>query len=231
MIIGNPIMLGGAKAFAVIGVTYPEGSTCTCSDGTKTLKLKDTSGQGIFLIPYAATWTVAATDGTNTKSESVEITSEGQSKSVSISYRLYLYKLGDEFTDITNGWNATLSDYTHKYGTYLRVSRHANNDGTFGGYFSTGKAIDLTEYNNLCCYATLDRTHNRINGIVGIVSSATTGSFTSPYQRDAEAYTSSETEAQIIKADISGLTGMHYIHFVAGTPISSYGCADEIWLE
>lgn len=221
------VMSGGAKAFAVIGVTYPEGSTCTCTDGTKTLKLKDTSGQGIFLIPYAATWTVTATDGTNTRSESVEITSEGQSTSVSISYRLYLYKLGDEFTSITNGWNISDSTYAKKYATYLYVYRNATNDGTFGGYCRTGQKIDLTKYNNLCCYVTLDRTYNQINGKVGITASTSTDK----HNRVAEAFSTSNTEAHIIKADISGLTGAHYIYFVAGTPISSYGCADEIWLE
>ena len=45
------VISGGAKAFAVIGVTYPAGSVCTCSDGIKTLKLKDTGGQDFFLIP------------------------------------------------------------------------------------------------------------------------------------------------------------------------------------
>ena len=84
----------GGKAFAVIGVTYPAGSVCTCTDGTKTLTLKDTGGQGFFLIPYAAAWTVTATDGTNTKAQSVEITSEGQSKSVTLSYQLYLFDNG-----------------------------------------------------------------------------------------------------------------------------------------
>lgn len=85
---------GTSKAFAVIGVTYPAGSVCTCSDGAKTLSLKDTSGHGFFLIPYAGTWTVTATDGTNTKSESVEITSEGQTVSVDLHYIFYIFKSG-----------------------------------------------------------------------------------------------------------------------------------------
>lgn len=92
--IGETNVGGGAKAFALIGVTYPAGSTCTCTDGTKTLKLKDTSGQGIFIIPYAATWTVTATNGTNTKSQSVEITSNGQSVSMTLSYQLHLFEAG-----------------------------------------------------------------------------------------------------------------------------------------
>lgn len=92
--IGETNVGSGAKAFALIGVTYPAGSTCTCTGGAKTLKLKDTSGQGIFIIPYAATWTVTATNGTNTKSQTVEITAEGQSFSVTLSYELVLFADG-----------------------------------------------------------------------------------------------------------------------------------------
>lgn len=111
------VMSGGAKAFAVIGVTYPAGSVCTCSDGTKTLSLKDTGGQGFFLIPYAGTWIVTATDGTNTKTESVEITSEGQSVSVALSYELVIFDYTNftgSATDImvSDGWGVIrLTDF------------------------------------------------------------------------------------------------------------------------
>ena len=43
--IGETNVNVGAKAFALIGVTYPAGSTCTCTDGTKTLTLKSISGR------------------------------------------------------------------------------------------------------------------------------------------------------------------------------------------
>ena len=86
---------GTSKAYAVIGVTYPAGSTCTCTDGTKTFTLKNTSGQGIFIIPYAATWTVSCTDGTETASETVGITIEGQSAKIELSYGMLLYKSGE----------------------------------------------------------------------------------------------------------------------------------------
>lgn len=85
------VMSGGAKAFAVIGAAYPAGSVCTCTNGSKTLNLKDTGGQGFFLIPYAGTWTVTCTDGVNTKAKSVEITSEGQNVSVELSYELVIF--------------------------------------------------------------------------------------------------------------------------------------------
>jgi hypothetical protein len=52
-----------AKVYAVIGVTYPTGSTCTCTDGVKTLTAKDTTGKALFVIPSAGTWTVTAVSG------------------------------------------------------------------------------------------------------------------------------------------------------------------------
>lgn len=85
---------GGGTPYAIIGVTYPSGSVCTCTDGTKTLTLKDTGGQGLFLIPYAGTWAVSCTDGTETASETVEITTEGQNAKIELSYGLLLYKSG-----------------------------------------------------------------------------------------------------------------------------------------
>ena len=86
---------GTSKAYAAIGVTYPAGSTCTCTDGAKTFTLKNTSGQGIFIIPYAAAWIVSCTDGTETASETVRITIEGQSAKIELSYGMLLYKSGE----------------------------------------------------------------------------------------------------------------------------------------
>ena len=140
---------GTSKAFAVIGVSYPAGSICTCTDGTKTLKLKNTSGQGLFIIPYAATWSVTATDGTNTKSESVEITSEGQSVSVTLLYAVYYYNNGD-INSLTGGWNnATV-------GTALS----ARIDVASSGYaqtltVSSNNTIDLTEINTIYVVGTM----------------------------------------------------------------------------
>ena len=89
---------GISKAYAVIGVTYPAGSTCTCTDGAKTLKLKNTSGQGIFLIPYAATWTVTAVSGSKSKSTAVSITAEGQVETVELVYEFIMVPNDDYST-------------------------------------------------------------------------------------------------------------------------------------
>lgn len=84
----------GSNVFAVIGVSYPTGSVVTVTDGEKTFTAKDTSGQAVFIIPYAGTWTVTVTDGTNTKSQNVSITTEGQFASVELSYSIQIVSNG-----------------------------------------------------------------------------------------------------------------------------------------
>ena len=141
------VMSGGAKAFAVIGVTYPAGSVCTCTDGTKTLTLKDTGGQGFFLIPYAAAWTVTATDGKNTKAQSVEITSEGQSVSVTLSYELDIFANGVLDNSITGGFEN--SDVLSIVDNNLKVSYGATVGEAGGKDATTKNSIDISNYDNV----------------------------------------------------------------------------------
>lgn len=95
--------VAGARLRAVIAVTYPEGSVCTCSNGTKTLKARDTSGKALFNVS-SGTWTVTATDGNKTKDATVDITTEGQVESVTLSYDVYYYDNGNEYSSVTGGW-------------------------------------------------------------------------------------------------------------------------------
>ncbi len=71
-----------SKAFAAIAVNYPAGSICTCTNGSKLLKAKDTSGQTLFLIPSAGTWAVSYTNGSKTDARELKITSYGQLENV-----------------------------------------------------------------------------------------------------------------------------------------------------
>ena len=89
---------GIVKIYAVIGVTYPSGSTCTCTNGSKTLTAKNTSGKAIFVIPSAGTWTVKAVKGSDSASKAVSITAEGQVETVELTYGLYIFKNGSGLT-------------------------------------------------------------------------------------------------------------------------------------
>lgn len=222
MVIGNPIMLGGgtSKAFAVISVTYPAGSVCTCSDGTKTLSLKDTSGQGFFLIPYAGTWIVTATDGTNTKSESVEITSEGQSESVELNYIIYLYNNGDQCEDLTGGWT---TGFVTGDAAWIATDAELNTDNMFfnfttynvGGLRTVNK-IDLTNYSSLVfTYAqnSISYASNSARCLVDTVNSYS--KVTEITMPTGIAYVD-VTDGELTNTlDVTGLTGEYYITIIS----------------
>lgn len=99
-----PLGGGGSKVAASITVTYPAGSTCTCTLGTKVLTAKDTSGKWVFGLPSTGSWVVKATDGTDTTTQTVTVTS-GQAANVTLSYwDGTIYDAGNEYTAYTGGW-------------------------------------------------------------------------------------------------------------------------------
>lgn len=128
----------GTGAFAAIAVTYPAGSTVTVTDGKITYTAPNTNGAALFIIPYAATWTVTATDPTGENdpaSETVEITTEGQSVSVELSFRVpsdyqeveYIQNTGSAFID--TGISPAVN-----FSCQMRVAADAYGDGIFGIY-------------------------------------------------------------------------------------------------
>ena len=95
---------------STIKVTYPAGSTCTCSKDGEVLTAPNTSGSYTFTVTSAGTWTVKITaSGKETTSKNVEITGSGQSVSVEIAHELLLYENGDQCTDITGGWEVKIT--------------------------------------------------------------------------------------------------------------------------
>lgn len=100
---------GGGDVFAFILATYPADSTCSATNGTTTLSASDTSGFFVFKIPTPAsvpeTWTVTSTDGTDTATAYVVISTEGQSESVTLVYwQGEIYKNGNQYTSVTGGF-------------------------------------------------------------------------------------------------------------------------------
>lgn len=91
---------------ATIHITYPAGSTCTATDGTTTLSAPDTSGTWVCVVPNAGAWTISCADGDSQTSSVVTISTDGEEKSVTLSYMLYLYNQGDTCDAVTGGWQA-----------------------------------------------------------------------------------------------------------------------------
>lgn len=147
-IVGN----GGGDVLYSIPCVYPEGSILTCKDeaGTIELKASNTKGLWIFSLPFPGTWIVTATDPadpTNTDSETVEITKEGQSVSVELSFKLWLYKDGNTYDAITGGWQVNIGKLTTTQMIVGTNGTHTQNS------LQTKKAnIDFSAYKTLAAH-------------------------------------------------------------------------------
>ena len=192
---------GGGTPYAAIGVTYPSGSVCTCTNGTLTMTAKDTSGKAIFVIPSAGTWTVTAVSGSKSTSKTVSITAEGQVETVTLTFETILFDGGDN-TGVTGGWTYTITkdDYyggpsaredNLTVGTtlYWLPGRSWNSEGTDqknkNGYAHTKNKIDVTNYNTITAVSNYAQGHLTVGnasvalkvGTVSLDISALTGSY------------------------------------------------------
>lgn len=153
----NMVGGGGGKlkdTDAVLIVTVPTGSTVTATKGGTTLtptmwvKAADnTLDCAIFSIPASqfdstTPWTVTATLGTQTASDTVLI-SENAEYDLELSYGFYLYNNGDLRTAVTGGWS---------YAAFLNTSN-----------YSAG-TLD-TAYNGTTCYLSASGSTRQISAV------------------------------------------------------------------
>lgn len=183
---------------ATINITYPAGSTCTCSDGTTILSAPDTSGTWACIVPNAGTWTVTSTSGTETDSKAVTITTDGQSTSVELSYALFLFKPNAPSDIIAGEWempgNSTVTAEAE-----LVVKSVNNYNGNRLISARTKGQIDLTEYSTLqatCKASGGSDTKLEVYSGSSVVASAAIG-----------------TNLTTVTVDISALSGLHSIGF------------------
>lgn len=186
---------------ATIAVTYPAGSTCTCTNGSTTLTASGTSGSYTFTVPRAGTWTVKAVQGSKSTSKNVTITSNGQSVSVTLSYILVLFdaSAGGDQTAVTGGWT------TPNYTSISEKAVSASGSGyAGGGTNTTKKAIDITPYKTLKAIGTV----SGVNSIIGVGGSwGLTGSANqSPQNGTNKEYS----------IDISAVNGEHTVYLRGG---------------
>lgn len=183
---------------ATINVTYPAGSTCTCSDGTTTLTAPNTSGSWTCIVYNAGTWTVTSTSGTETDSKAVTITTDGQSTSVELSYALFLFKPNAPSDIIAGEWELTANS-TVTAEAELTVKSVNNYNGGRNISARTKGQIDLTEYSTLqatCKASGGSNTKLEVYSGSSVVASAAIG-----------------LNLTTVTVDISALSGLHSIGF------------------
>ena len=153
MIIGDGIMLGAGGESASIVVTAPTGSMvkCTTPSGI-VLTATETSGTWTFAkLKVYGTYTVSASNGTKTVTKDILVDSAVE-YTIKISYALWLYKDGDEFTDMTGGFTvnkvsvgASGTPYLTKSSTYMTVYTPKYSDCSL----VMANTIDVSNYNSL----------------------------------------------------------------------------------
>lgn len=183
---------------ATINITYPAGSTCTCSDGTTTLSAPDTSGTWTCIVPNAGTWTVTSTSGAETDSKAVTITTDGQSTSVELSYALFLFKPNAPSDIIAGEWEIPGNGTVTAEAELTVNSVNAYNSNRIFSARTKGQ-IDLTEYSTLqatCKASGGSNTKLEVYSGSSVVASTAIG-----------------TDLTTVTVDISALSGLHSIGF------------------
>ena len=200
---------------ATINITYPSGSTCTCSDGTTTLSAPDTSGTWACIVPNAGTWTAAATDGVENTSESVSITTDGQTVAVELSYYTYLFKPNTDTTNVTGGWQLNSKGSLDSAGDQLVATFTNAYDRGNAFNVATINKIDFTEFTTLVatCKAA-DKNNAAPRSATFAVASTQAGFNAAGTASTKVASTTFSNSTTTVQIDVSGISGSYYVTFV-----------------
>lgn len=228
-----PLGGGGSKVVASIVVTYPVGSTLTCTLGSKVLTAKDTSGKWVFGLPSTGNWVLKYTNGGASVSKTVSITSEGQTQTVVMD--VLLYSAGNEFAALTGSWesfNPTIYALGEaiKNSNNLYLKAKYQYDGWYTIAFGTTNSIDLTDFNTL---------HLNVTATTGVNSGDTCAQMGLCNIKDKTVYSSPvakvnlPTSAGTATLDVSSYTGPYYVFFLASNRSNSTDrtiTTNKIWL-
>lgn len=217
-----------AAVYAVIDVTYPSGSVCTCSNGSVTLTAKDTTGKAIFVIPSAGTWTVTAVSGSKSTSKAVSITAEGQIETVELTYGLYIFKNG---SGLTSGYSIKSNSMISAPTVSGDTISWSGNSSSGGVAFYIDPAVALSGYTKLCFDFECSYNYGGNYGMgfgVGTDAAASTTINNTNWTAKVTSTAQGTIARNTVQCDISALTDSEYIKIVGSY---SAGKVYNIWLE
>ena len=226
---------GPSGSDAILTVSVPTGSTVTATKGGVTLTptmwvqaADATLDCALFVInpnlfDALNAWTVTATLGIDTASDTVIISSNKQYDLVlSYSQYTYIYKRGYINTTLTGG--LTNSGYIYGSTALTAATYNANNiyiatDNCAG----TSNVIDLTNYTTIYYVSRAGNQYALLHPWLCVASSKNLNNYL------IRIFPESATES-IKSADISNVTGNYYIAAITSTA-NGYGNVYEIYLE
>ena len=212
---------------ASINITYPATSTCVVTNsGGQTVASDTNTGSSTktwtATVNATGTYTVTATatDGSGkSKSATVNITTDGQSESVALSFILYLRDGIDDCDADTGGWISEARAWGENVpGAGAPIVDKSNNTWIVlkqsyakGGLYRTVNKIDLSQYNTLVVELAVSATDSHPEYFTfGIWSEL--GTY---YRYNMAAYwnPTSNIGSTVINIDISKLNGSYYVGY------------------
>lgn len=181
---------------ATINIAYPAGLVCTVTKGSITLNAPDTSGTWDCVVTEAGQWTVKLSTGF---AEKVTVGASGESHTVN---KWYVYKDGDQRTELTGGWvkQSGTASITFEDNMITIDSKTSTNQPK--GKVHTTNSLNLSGFTNLKANITIKQYN-------ATVSSASAGVHNSS-EKDL-ASTSTKSNA-IVSVDISSIESLSEIH-------------------
>lgn len=215
-----PLGGGGSKVVASIVVTYPAGSTLTCTLGSKVLTAKDTSGRWVFGLPSTGNWVVKAVKDSKSTSKTVSITAEGQVATVELAYRLDIFKAGQGAVvplSSSTDTNSRVTIETDK----ITISKTSQN--FCGAAVFTTNSVNLSSYHTLYADVALTPLSNTYRCYLYVSESAPDGL---PGEVSGLAVIEITASSSRVSLDISSVNSGYVTLGNYG-----YGSVTNIWAE
>jgi hypothetical protein len=181
---------------ATINIAYPAGLACTVTDGVTTLNAPDTSGTWDCVVTEAGQWTVKLSTGF---AEKVTVGASGESHTVN---KWYVYKDGDQYTDLTGGWVKQSGTASITFGDNMITIDSKTSTNQPKGRVHTTNSINLSGFTSLKANITIKQ-------YSATVSSASAGVHNSSGKDLASTSTKSNA---IVSVDISSIESLSEIH-------------------
>jgi hypothetical protein len=181
---------------ATINITYPAGLACTVTHGSTTLNAPDTSGTWDCVVTEAGEWTVKLSTGF---AEKVTVGASGESHTVN---KWYVYKDGDQYTDLTGGWVKQSGTASITFGDNMITIDSKTSTNQPKGKVHTTNSLNLSGFTSLKANITIKQYNTT-------VSSASAGVHNSSGKDLASTSTKSDA---IVSVDISSIESLSEIH-------------------
>lgn len=203
---------------AIINITYPAGSTCTCKNGSTTLTAPNTSGTWACTVPSAGAWTVSCTNGTDSDSATVTISTDGQTASCTLTYwDGSVYNSGNQYSSITGGWKTVVQNEKFTFNSNAITFRMGGSEDNHGAIYTTNK-VDITGFNYLKVNVSITKANITNFGICGSIGGS---------EPSYVAYASISSSGTVT-LDVSSYKGQYHITF---NSTMGSGSISRIWLE